>query len=45
MCKPHKMGWDNRWKRKDKMQYDLDEDDILDGIYNDEEKEADDESE
>lgn len=29
LCKPHKMGWDNRWKRKEKVKLDLDEEEML----------------
>ena len=29
MCKPHKMGWENRWKKKEKQQMELDEEEIL----------------
>lgn len=29
LCKPHKMGWDNRWKKKEREKRDLDEEEIL----------------
>lgn len=29
MCKPHKMGWDNRWKHKEKIQQEVDEEEML----------------
>jgi len=29
MCKPHKMGWSNRWKKKEQEQMEIDEEEIL----------------
>ena len=33
MCKPHKMGWDNRWKHKDRQRIEHDEEEILRAEY------------
>lgn len=32
MCKPHKMGWDNRWKYKDEERLKREEKEIKEAI-------------
>ena len=34
LCKPHKMGWENRWKVKELAKLEEDEEEILRAIYN-----------
>jgi len=35
MCKPYKMGWDNRWKLKDKIKMDDSQKEIEDSVRRD----------
>ena len=33
LCKPHKMGWENRWKRNAQIKMETSEEEILEAIY------------